>query len=156
MSNKMTIQDVRNMIFARDNNKCYECGSSDNLNLDHVLPKPKYQLHIVDNLLTLCWRCNARKGTKRLSIAKERDIYNYLLNANRCFSVIEVIQMNDVLAEYFGSYKYKSRAKKIKLRPSEITYLSSLTQEDRDILLQREYPDTFESIKKLILSKCQQ
>jgi hypothetical protein len=110
----MNIGEVRTKLFGRDHGQCFICGSITALCLDHLLPKPQYQYHVVDNLITLCWKCNSRKGIKRLPRKEEQAIYNYLIGANRCFSVIEVIEMNEVLTEYFtvGEGRSGKRRKK--------------------------------------------
>lgn len=61
--------DVRNVIFARDNYKCVICGSSDDLQIDHIhsvysVIKGKYpmeELNTIENLRILCKHCNASK-----------------------------------------------------------------------------------------------
>jgi len=135
----MKIGDVRIKIFSRDHGQCFKCGSTTGLVLDHLLPKPKYQYHVVDNLITLCWRCNYKKGTNRLSQKEEQSVYNYLIKANRCFPVIEIIEMNEVLTEYFTNGAGKTgygRKKKDKLRLTELRYLASRTDEERKSLEQ--------------------
>ena len=55
---------VKDKIFRRDNNRCLECGSKENLTIDHVIPKSKGGTDRSNNLITLCERCNKRKGSK--------------------------------------------------------------------------------------------
>lgn len=107
----MTIKEIRNIIFCRDGNKCYKCGSMEMLCLDHVIPKPKYQIHCIDNLLTLCWRCNFKKGISILPVKELQKIYLYLHKVNSHFSLIKKIEMNIILYEYFinGSNLKKKR-----------------------------------------------
>lgn len=62
-------KDVRDAIFSRDNNKCIICGSTDNLQIDHIhsvysVIKGQYpleRLNSEENLRTLCNHCNASK-----------------------------------------------------------------------------------------------
>lgn len=51
-------------IFDRDGNKCLECGSTDNLTIDHIKPKAKGGKNTQDNLQTLCKSCNGKKADK--------------------------------------------------------------------------------------------
>lgn len=61
---------LRESIKERDNYTCQECGVSiyDEehllLEIDHILPLAKGGLSTIENLQTLCWRCNRTKGAK--------------------------------------------------------------------------------------------
>lgn len=62
--------------FIRDNFTCQACGlhpfrkaqpwlpDLSQLHCDHIVPIIKGGLTELDNLQTLCWRCNLRKGTR--------------------------------------------------------------------------------------------
>ena len=54
---------MRFAIYARDNNRCRICGRrTNNLEIDHIKPIAKGGKSTMDNLQTLCHRCNVRKG----------------------------------------------------------------------------------------------
>ena len=61
---------LRTMIKERDNYTCCECGNSVHrepnllLEIDHIKPISKGGLTQEDNLQTLCWKCNRKKGAK--------------------------------------------------------------------------------------------
>lgn len=61
---------LRTKIKERDNYTCCECGNSIHsepnllLEIDHIKPISKGGLTQEDNLQTLCWKCNRRKGSK--------------------------------------------------------------------------------------------
>jgi hypothetical protein len=55
----------RNNIFKRDGSRCQYCGSTDNLTLDHVIPKSRGGSSNWDNLITACKTCNSKKGDFR-------------------------------------------------------------------------------------------
>lgn len=58
VSNKM-----RFAIYERDGHRCRICGSRlDDLEIDHIIPISKGGKSTMDNLQTLCHRCNVRKG----------------------------------------------------------------------------------------------
>ena len=53
-------------VFARNDYRCVQCGSRDNLTVDHIVPWSKGGTNEMDNLQTLCRSCNSSKGTKGL------------------------------------------------------------------------------------------
>lgn len=61
---------LRQNIKERDGFACKQCGASIQdepnllLEIDHIVPVSKGGLTTEDNLQTLCWRCNRRKGAK--------------------------------------------------------------------------------------------
>lgn len=57
---------VREVVFERDGRLCRQCGSTESLQIDHILPKSKFpELALSpENLQVLCWCCNRRKNTK--------------------------------------------------------------------------------------------
>lgn len=52
----------RQNVFKRDRNACQYCGSSQELTLDHLIPKARGGKTTWENLVTACRRCNAKKG----------------------------------------------------------------------------------------------
>ncbi|WP_234736376.1 HNH endonuclease [Tellurirhabdus bombi] len=52
----------RQNIFKRDGHRCMYCGTTEELTLDHVLPKSRGGKTNWDNLVSACKRCNSRKG----------------------------------------------------------------------------------------------
>jgi 5-methylcytosine-specific restriction endonuclease McrA len=64
---------TRREVFARDGYACQYCGrQSNDLTLDHVVPRDRGGTHTWDNLVTACKACNHRKGGKFLDEAKLR------------------------------------------------------------------------------------
>lgn len=61
---------LRESIKARDNYTCCNCGNSIHvepnllLEIDHIIPVAKGGQTVVDNLQTLCWKCNRAKSDK--------------------------------------------------------------------------------------------
>lgn len=64
---------LRQHIKERDGFACKQCGVSVQqepnllLEIDHIIPVSKGGLTTEDNLQTLCWRCNRKKGAKIIS-----------------------------------------------------------------------------------------
>lgn len=56
--------DLRWAVWERDNFKCRGCGRRSHLSCDHILPESKGGPTTIENLQTLCKRCNSLKGTK--------------------------------------------------------------------------------------------
>ena len=63
----------RRNIFARDRNVCQFCGKSfptQELSLDHVLPRSQGGTSTWENLVCCCVKCNAKKGGRTPAQAK--------------------------------------------------------------------------------------
>jgi 5-methylcytosine-specific restriction endonuclease McrA len=56
--------ELREFVFRRDGNRCGECGTTDDLTLDHVHPWSLGGPDTPENLQTLCRSCNSRKGAR--------------------------------------------------------------------------------------------
>jgi 5-methylcytosine-specific restriction endonuclease McrA len=60
-----TVKFNRRNIFARDNNQCQFCGKrfpTNELSLDHVVPRSQGGLSSWENIVCACIDCNVRKG----------------------------------------------------------------------------------------------
>jgi 5-methylcytosine-specific restriction endonuclease McrA len=55
-------QDVKRTVYARDGGACVQCGSSQQIEFDHIIPYSKGGADSVNNLQILCRRCNRSKG----------------------------------------------------------------------------------------------
>jgi hypothetical protein len=55
-------KNVRHDVWRRDEGKCRECGSSERLEFDHVIPLAMGGANTERNLQLLCEACNRRKG----------------------------------------------------------------------------------------------
>lgn len=55
-------KEVRNYIFERDGYKCLKCGSKENLQIDHIISVYKNGKNELENLQTLCKKCNCSKN----------------------------------------------------------------------------------------------
>jgi hypothetical protein len=63
--NRATIPAAqRRRIYDRDGNACLNCGTTDDLTLDHIHPWSLYGPDTDENLRTLCRSCNSSKGAK--------------------------------------------------------------------------------------------
>ena len=57
-------QEVKDRVWNRDNGKCVECGSNENLEFDHIIPFSKGGANTYRNLQLLCEHCNRSKSDK--------------------------------------------------------------------------------------------
>lgn len=57
---------IKNMVFERDNGKCNQCSSINDIEYDHVIPVSKGGESVIDNIQLLCRPCNRKK---RVSVA---------------------------------------------------------------------------------------
>ena len=61
---------LRRYIIERDNYTCQNCGNTTEaepnllLEVDHIIPLSRGGMTTVENLQTLCWKCNRHKGAK--------------------------------------------------------------------------------------------
>lgn len=62
---KQTVRFNRRNIFARDSNRCQYCGKrfpTQELSLDHVVPRSRGGETTWENIVCSCVRCNVKKG----------------------------------------------------------------------------------------------
>lgn len=64
MNRKKLSASKRFRVYTRDGFACRYCRVTDDLTLDHVVPRRYGGSHRADNLVTACRRCNARKGAR--------------------------------------------------------------------------------------------
>lgn len=55
---------IRREVMGRDGYQCLDCGATDRLSLDHVVPYSHGGPDTVENLRVLCQPCNSRKGNR--------------------------------------------------------------------------------------------
>jgi len=60
----MSHKPSRNLIHKRDGYKCSYCNSTENLTVDHVIPKSRNGGDDWYNLVSCCSSCNAKKGNR--------------------------------------------------------------------------------------------
>jgi hypothetical protein len=57
-------QSVRSAVWRRDGGRCVDCGSNENLHIDHIIPWSRGGSSTVRNLELRCESCNLKKGAK--------------------------------------------------------------------------------------------
>lgn len=55
---------IRYDVYKRDDGKCVMCGSSENIQFDHIIPFSKGGAHSIANLQLLCQDCNLKKSDR--------------------------------------------------------------------------------------------
>jgi 5-methylcytosine-specific restriction endonuclease McrA len=54
--------ETRLFVWQRDEGRCRNCGSQENLHFDHVIPRSRGGSSTAENIQLLCRQCNLRKG----------------------------------------------------------------------------------------------
>ncbi len=57
-------KSVQREVWRRDEGRCIECGSNENLEFDHIIPFSKGGSNTARNIQLLCENCNRSKAAK--------------------------------------------------------------------------------------------
>lgn len=111
-------KEVVDVVWRRDGGKCVYCGSTENLQLDHIIPFSKGGATTVENLQLLCQKCNLQKSNKNRIMMKEYiaifeyngEIQNleFVSNSNSQEKLNSEARMyvNDYLLTKYGTVTY--------------------------------------------------
>jgi len=55
-------KEIKAMVINRDGGRCLSCNSESNLNIDHITPLVRGGGNELNNLQTLCSKCNSKKA----------------------------------------------------------------------------------------------
>lgn len=64
ISGRNISQEVKDLVWNRDNGKCAQCGSNEKLEFDHIIPFSKGGSNTYRNIQLLCEQCNRKKLNK--------------------------------------------------------------------------------------------
>lgn len=64
----------RQNIYARDGNRCVNCGATELLTLDHIVPRSKGGTNRSENLQTMCRDCNQAKANRQGEITRAANL----------------------------------------------------------------------------------
>ena len=57
-------KEVVDAVWRKDGGRCVYCGSTENIQLDHIIPFSKGGASTIENLQLLCQKCNIEKSNK--------------------------------------------------------------------------------------------
>lgn len=57
-------REIVDAVYKRDGGRCVYCGSTQNLQLDHIIPFSKGGATTLENMQLLCQKCNVEKSNK--------------------------------------------------------------------------------------------
>lgn len=57
-------REVVDAVYRRDRGRCVYCGSTENIQLDHIIPFSRGGATTIENLQLLCQKCNLEKSNK--------------------------------------------------------------------------------------------
>ena len=70
LNRKQLPKHLRDQILKKFNYKCFQCGATKHLAIDHINPYSKGGSDNPENLQVLCRSCNSKKGTKHKGKSK--------------------------------------------------------------------------------------
>src|SRR5260221_6487779 len=85
MVNRNVPPGIRAAVLDRDSHKCSYCGSTCDLTIDHIIPVAKGGTSTIENLRTLCGRCNMSKGSGASPVTISSEKYR-VRNSSRVLS----------------------------------------------------------------------
>ena len=88
LSREYISKNLYNKVLKRDGNKCTNCGSTENLEVDHCLPYSLGGSNSIINLRTLCSKCNS---VRNKDISKREETLGRRVNKAL---LMERIQIN--------------------------------------------------------------
>lgn len=116
----------RQWIKERDTYRCRQCGTHENLTVDHIVPVAEGGTNDPENLQTLCQSCNSRKGKKRIPAgAAPSDAPGPLL-AYRVDLVVGCFERGSLVGSFFLSDSGRGWQGCVVAEPAPGTYLVEL------------------------------
>ena len=97
---------MRFAIYNRDGNRCRNCGSTRDLEIDHIYPISKGGKTTFDNLQTLCRECNIQKSNRIMpNAAAPRNVQNH--SVRMCPNCrISLVKRHGSYGEFWGCPNY--------------------------------------------------
>lgn len=83
----------RELILNRDGRKCFYCGSTERLTVDHIIPLKHGGSNLASNMITSCHSCNSTKNGNRLLRVFEDAVINKVHMANVEYGIPQDMDM---------------------------------------------------------------
>lgn len=129
-------RQLREEVLEKYGRKCVVCGSTEKLQIDHIIPVDAGGATALDNLQVLCQPCNGSKSAngeiseKRKTIIHIRQSCTHLVSSQKRLSMAEVARVSGISYHFVLAYEDVIR-RELKLPPNlkKYPYLPSKQQE---------------------------
>ena len=116
----------RELIINRDGRKCFYCGSTERLTVDHIVPLKHGGSNLASNMITSCHSCNSTKNGNRLLHIFESSVLNNAYAAN-----IEYGIPQDMDVTYYSEKQNKRSGQKRRPSTAKRKNYSEMTREEK-------------------------
>lgn len=99
----------RTQVLSMFNNKCHECGSTERLEIHHIIKQSVRIDNSLSNLLVLCRKCHEREESDPFRICNNVRIYNFnlpseLLNGFKHYAIEKKTTVTALITDAMKQY----------------------------------------------------
>lgn len=109
----------RELILNRDGGKCFYCGSTERLTVDHIIPLKHGGSNLASNMITSCHSCNSTKNGNRLLPRFENAALNKAMLGNADFGIPQEKDMSYTKTVAGNRREQKQKTKTTRWKRSE-------------------------------------
>ena len=118
----MIPKHVKLKVFEKCNHKCVKCGSTDDLTIDHLIPKHSGGSSEEWNLAAMCYGCNQIKSDTLsthwydLALNQKREYFRNLPKDSERRPIVQVLKTKYDVSNLKIKHRSKKRTKKMKMQ----------------------------------------